>query len=74
MKLKEDQIIPTFESTLNYSRSLGEDFNIITVIWHDNVLQMKGGRMYGKILEYLTSQEDVKISRGIDLTNMIKVK
>ncbi|HEY6163878.1 MAG TPA: hypothetical protein VIW25_03125 [Nitrososphaeraceae archaeon] len=74
MKLKEDQIIPTFESTLNYSRILGGDFNIITVIWHDNVLQMKGGRMYGKILEYLTSQEDVKVSRGIDLTSMIKIK
>jgi hypothetical protein len=35
---------------------------------------MKGGRMYGKILEYLTSQEDVKVSRGIDLTRMIKIK
>jgi peptidoglycan/xylan/chitin deacetylase (PgdA/CDA1 family) len=74
MKLKEDQIIPTFESTLNYSRSLGGDFNIITVIWHDNVLQMKGGRMYEKILEYLTSEDDVKVSRGIDLTRMIKTK
>jgi hypothetical protein len=74
MKLKEDQIIPTFESTLNYSRSLGGDFNIITVIWHDNVLQMKGGRMYEKILEYLTSEDDVKVSRGIDLTRIIKTK
>ncbi|HZI71463.1 MAG TPA: hypothetical protein VFD60_09915, partial [Nitrososphaeraceae archaeon] len=74
MKLKEDQIIPTFESTLNYSRSLGGDFNIITVIWHDNVLQMKGGRMYEKILEYLTSEDDVKVSTGIDLTRIIKTK
>jgi peptidoglycan/xylan/chitin deacetylase (PgdA/CDA1 family) len=72
MKVKEEQIIPTFESTLNYSRSLGGDINVVTVIWHDNVLQMKGGRMYKKILEYLTSQDDVRVSKGIDLTRIIK--
>ena len=71
MKITEEQIIPTFEHTLNYGRKLNNDFNIITVIWHDNVLQMKGGRMYKKILEYLVSQQDVKISRGIDLAEMI---
>ena len=71
MKVKEEQIIPTFESTLNYSRSLGGDINVVTVIWHDNVLQMKGGRMYKKILEYLTSQDDVRVSKGIDLTRII---
>ena len=71
MKITEEQIIPTFEYALNYGRKLNNDFNVITVIWHDNVLQMKGGRMYKKILEYLTVQEDVKISRGIDLVEMI---
>ena len=72
MKIKEEQIISTFKSTLNYGRKLNSDFNIITVIWHDNVLQMKGGRMYKNILEFLTSQDDVKISRGIDLAEMIQ--
>jgi hypothetical protein len=51
---------------------LGGDINVVTVIWHDNVLQMKGGRMYKRILEYLTSQDDVRVSRGIDLTRIIK--
>jgi hypothetical protein len=40
-------------------------------VWHDNVLKMKGGRMYKEILEYLTSQDDVNIRRGIDLAKMI---
>jgi peptidoglycan/xylan/chitin deacetylase (PgdA/CDA1 family) len=78
MKIKEDSIIKTFESTLNYGRDLlrhsnnnKKDFNIITVVWHDNVLKMKGGRMYKEILEYLTSQDDVNILRGIDLAEMI---
>lgn len=71
MKISEKQIIPTFEKTLNYSRNLNRDFNVITVIWHDNVLKMKGGRMYAKILQFLISQEDVKICRGIDLAKMV---
>ena len=74
MKIKEEQIIPTFESTLNLGRKVNDSFNVITVIWHDNVLKMKGGRMYKEILEYLTSQDDVAILRGIDLANMINSK
>jgi len=72
MKITEEKIIPIFEKTLNYSRNLTQDFNIITVIWHDNVLKMKGGRMYSKILEFLTSQDDVRICKGIDLALMVK--
>lgn len=44
---------------------------MITVIWHDNVLKMKGGRSYENILEYLSGQEDTVIGRGIDLANLI---
>ncbi|MGI0081709.1 MAG: hypothetical protein ACREAF_02000 [Nitrosopumilaceae archaeon] len=72
MKISEERVVTIFEDTLNYSRKLNPDFNVITVNWHDNVLQMKGGRMYKKILEYLTSQDDVKICRGIDIAQMIK--
>ena len=71
MKITEENIIPTFENTLNYSRKLNNNFGIITVIWHDNVLQMKGGRMYKQILEYLSTEEDVKIMRGIDIAEKL---
>jgi len=74
MKIKEEQIIQTFKNTLNYGRNLDSKFNIITIVWHDNVLQMKGGRMYRKIIEYLSSQDDVKICKGIDLAKMINEK
>ena len=71
MKIKEENIVATFDKSLQISRNMNNDFNIITVIWHDNVLKMKGGRVYSKILEFLTSQDDVKICRGIDLSNMV---
>jgi len=74
MKLRENQVVPAFKRTLNYGRNLKRNFNIITVIWHDNVLQMIGGRMYKKVLEYLTSQNDITISSGINIARIIKNK
>jgi len=70
MKIREEDLVSTFQKTLNYSRSLGDN-NIITMIWHDNVLQMKGGRKYKDILEFLVSQNDVKVMRGIDVVEML---
>ena len=71
MGIKEDGIIPEFKKTLELGRNIS-DQNVISVIWHDNVLKMKGGRVYGKILEFLTSQEDVKILPGKDLVKILK--
>jgi peptidoglycan/xylan/chitin deacetylase (PgdA/CDA1 family) len=71
MKIQEDKIISEFQKTLDLGRSLSEN-NVISVLWHDNVLKMKGGRMYKQILEFLTSQDDVEIKRGIDLVKILK--
>jgi len=73
MKIEENDVIDTFDRMLKMGKraSLDNDFNIISVLWHDNVLKMKGGRMYAKILEYLVSQENVKIVRGIDLAEIV---
>ena len=61
-----------FKDVLKYSRETNSEFNIISLLWHDNVLKMKGGRMYPKILEFLSSQDDVVMCNGIDLVNKIK--
>lgn len=74
MKIEEDKIIDIFKQTLNLCRKINPDFNVMTVNWHDNVLQMKGGRMYEKIIEFLTYQDDVKIVRGIDLVEIVNNK
>ena len=72
MKIKEDNIITEFQKTLDIGRKQFEK-NVISVIWHDNVLKMKGGRMYEKILEFLTSQKDVKILPGRELIKTFNV-
>jgi hypothetical protein len=69
MKIKESQIVALFEKTLDYCKNRKKD--IITVIWHDNVLKMIGGRMYSSILEYLSSRDDIRICRGVDLAKVI---
>ena len=71
MGIREDGIVPEFKKTLEIGRKFSEQ-NVISVIWHDNVLKMKGGRVYGEILEFLTSQEDVKILPGIELVKILK--
>jgi len=71
MKISEDKIVSIVEKTLNSCRQLDSDFNIMTILWHDNVLKMKGGRMYEKILEFLSDQEDVKMVSGIELANKV---
>jgi len=70
MNITEEKIVPLVEKTLNLSRQL--DSNIMTILWHDNVLKMKGGRVYPKILEFLASQDDVIMHNGIKLVNEIQ--
>ena len=72
MKIKEEKIISVFDDVLKFSREKNQEFNIISLLWHDNVLKMKGGRMYPKILEFLSSQDDVVMCNGIELVNKIK--
>jgi len=71
MGIKEEGIIPEFKKTIEIGRNFS-DVNVISIIWHDNVLKMKGGRMYEKILEFLISQDDVKILPGKDLVKILK--
>ena len=69
MKINESQLVALFEKTLDQCKKMKKD--IVTLIWHENVLKMTGGRMYPSILQYLTSRDDVTICRGIDLAKMI---
>ena len=72
LNISEEKIVSIVEETLNSCRQLESDFNLMTILWHDNVLKMKGGRMYPKILEFLASQDDIVIGSGIKLANQIR--
>ncbi|MGN6709005.1 MAG: hypothetical protein ACTHKF_06615, partial [Candidatus Nitrosocosmicus sp.] len=71
MNIKEDKIVSLFRDAISFASKQNNEFNIITVIWHDNVLKMRGGRIYEQILGFLSTQEKVMVKKGIDLANII---
>ena len=56
---------------LDYARKHNKTFDIITIVWHANVLKMKGGRKYKDVLEYLSCQKDVKLVNGIEIAKIV---
>jgi peptidoglycan/xylan/chitin deacetylase (PgdA/CDA1 family) len=46
--------------------------SFVTILWHDNVLKMKGGRMYSKIVDFLASKDSVRVVRGIDAYESVR--
>tara|TARA_Y100000996_G_scaffold60903_1_gene41231 strand:+ start:186 stop:956 length:771 start_codon:yes stop_codon:yes gene_type:complete len=70
MKLSENQIISTAKQALDMVRNDPKK-NIISVIWHDNVLKMKGGRMYYDLIEFFTNQNDFEICTGKEIAAKI---
>lgn len=62
MKVNEERIIDVFKNAIETAKPRG----YMTVIWHDNSLRMKGGRMYSKICEYLASRDDLDLIRAHD--------
>jgi peptidoglycan/xylan/chitin deacetylase (PgdA/CDA1 family) len=67
MHTPEEKIVEQVGKALDLASGSG----FMTLLWHDNVLRMKGGRMYSKILEFLTSQDNVEIVRGIDAYQLV---
>jgi len=68
----EGEVVNLFRHAVDKCRKLPEENRIMTVIWHDCSLKMKKGRRYPDALEYLTSQRDVEVKRGIDLYESIE--
>jgi hypothetical protein len=70
----EKTILNIFKEAISYAMSTNnsEDIKIITLLWHDNVLKMIGGRKYKDILEFLASENNIKIKRGIDIVKIIE--
>ncbi len=64
MGITEANILSFFE------RVLKKDNDIFTIVWHDNVLRMKGGRFYANIMEYLYSN-DVVFCTGKEMCDLV---
>ena len=64
MKLSEDKVLSTVLDSLLKLKEKGVEY--VTILWHDNAILMKGGRLYPKIIEELASIEDIDLIKGVD--------
>ncbi len=47
------------------------DVEVLVILFHQESFRMKGGRMYGRLLDWLCSRDNVKIMRCIDFINYL---
>ena len=68
MHIPEERVIEHIGKALE----LAPGGSFVTILWHDNVLKMKGGRMYSKIADFLASMDGVRVVRGIDAYKSVR--
>jgi len=61
----------TEESVVNFVTTKIEELftsgvQIITLLWHDNAVMMKGGRAYEELIQQLTEKEDIMFLKGVE--------
>jgi peptidoglycan/xylan/chitin deacetylase (PgdA/CDA1 family) len=66
MGLVEATVVPYIVSKIN---ELKERKKVCTLLWHDNVIYMRGGRKYEDLLKSIVSISGVDICRGVDILN-----
>ncbi|HEX5185899.1 MAG TPA: hypothetical protein VFV86_03325 [Nitrososphaeraceae archaeon] len=73
MGVTEKNILDIFKDAISTAidKDNSKNIKIITLLWHDNVIKMIGGRKYKDILEFLVSDNNIEIKRGIDLVKII---
>lgn len=64
MKLSEDRVISFINESLD--KLMNKNIKFATLLWHDNSIHMRGGRIYPALLEHIASRDDIIILRGID--------
>jgi hypothetical protein len=67
MRVREENVVATVDKAADTAVEKG----FMTLLWHDCSIKMKGGRMYPKVLEALSSRENTKLMRGIDAYNIV---
>jgi hypothetical protein len=68
MHVSEENVVATLEKAANMAVEKG----LMTIVWHDCSIRMKGGRMYSKVIEALASRENTSLIRGIDAYNLVE--
>ncbi len=63
MKITEENLLSTVDEAMKMTRESG---NLLTLLWHDTSIKMKGGRKYKEIMEHILSERNVNIVTGTE--------
>lgn len=67
--LSENDVIPYVEKCIDKLKRSG--VKLITLLWHDCSIMMRGGRAYPKLLKRLAERRDLELVRAVDAVNHI---
>ena len=70
MGLTEKTIVKFVLETME--KLFASGVQIITLLWHDNSIMMKGGRVYSDLMEKLASNLNVTFLKGIDAFELVQ--
>ena len=69
MHLTEETVVPFVAKTIE--RLFDSGAKILTLLWHDNSVMMKGGRAYEQLIKKLTAKSDTTFLKGIEAYQLI---
>jgi hypothetical protein len=70
MGLNEETIVPFMVKTIENMFTSG--ISVMTLLWHDNSVMMKGGRAYADLIKQLTALPKTTFLKGIEALEMIQ--
>ena len=69
-KLTEEKVVPYVLKNVEQLYEGGA--KILTLLWHDNSVMMRGGRAYGELIKQLAAKSDVTFLKGIEAYQIVK--
>jgi len=70
MGLTEETIVPFVVKTTESLYASG--VQLITLLWHDNSVMMKGGRAYSQLIEKLAAKGDITFLTGLEAFDQVR--
>ena len=70
MGLSEETVIPFMVKTVE--KLFASGIQIMTLLWHDNSVMMKGGRAYEELIKQLTANSNITFLKGIEAFELVQ--
>jgi len=70
MGLSEETVVPFMVKTIE--KMFASGVQIMTLLWHDNSVMMKGGRSYAEVIKQLSDTSTIMFLKGIEAFELVQ--